>query len=103
MNPTTPGAGIKFDAGKHRFSLLPVGPLRQLVAVLELGASKYGVENWKQLDNPRDRFFNAACRHLWAWWGGEKLDPESGLPHLAHVACNVFFLMWFDDQPKEQP
>lgn len=35
-------------------------------------------------------------RHLTAWWGGEKSDPESGEHHLAHLGCCVIFLLWFD-------
>ena len=40
-----------------------------------------------------------AChRHLQAWWSGERLDKESGLPHLAHAVCCLLFLMWGDDE-----
>jgi hypothetical protein len=35
----------------------------------------------------------AALRHLIRWWRGEKIDPDSGLPHLAHAACSIFFLL----------
>jgi len=30
------------------------------------------------------------------WQSGERFDKESGLPHLAHVACNAIFLLWFE-------
>jgi hypothetical protein len=33
-------------------------------------------------------YYDAAMRHLMAYFDGQDLDPESGLPHLAHVmAC----------------
>lgn len=36
----------------------------------------------------------ASCmRHLQSWFAGENTDPESGLPHLAHAACNLLFLL----------
>jgi hypothetical protein len=38
-------------------------------------------------------FFAALLRHLFAWWRGEELDPESGLSHLAHAGCCLMFLM----------
>jgi hypothetical protein len=42
------------------------------------------------------RPFSAAMRHLWAWWKGEQADPETGLPHLAHAACCLMFLMAYE-------
>ncbi|STZ55565.1 Uncharacterised protein [Moraxella lacunata] len=88
--------GKKHDQAKPRFSLLPSAPLWQVVEVLEFGASKYGADNWQAVPNARERYFNACHRHLNAWWGGEMVDGESGLPHLAHAVCCLMFLMWFD-------
>jgi hypothetical protein len=34
-------------------------------------------------------------RHLWAFWRGEDLDAESGLPHLSHAGFHVLTLLWF--------
>lgn len=87
--------GQKHDQSKPRFSLLPQAPLWQVV-VLEFGAGKYGADNWQAVDNARERYFNACHRHLSAWWTGETVDGESGLPHLAHAVCCLLFLMWFD-------
>lgn len=46
-------------------------------------------------------------RHMWAWWGGQDKDPETGFSHLAHAACCIAFLMayerrgiWTDDRFK---
>ncbi|WP_323842601.1 MULTISPECIES: dATP/dGTP diphosphohydrolase domain-containing protein [unclassified Moraxella] len=92
--------GQKHDQAKPRFSLLPQAPLWQVVAVLEFGAGKYGVDNWRNVPNARERYFNACHRHLNAWWAGEMVDGESGLPHLAHAVCCLVFLMWFDGSEK---
>ncbi len=35
------------------------------------------------------------CRHIFAWWGGEDKDPETGFSHLAHAGCCLLFLMEF--------
>ena len=59
---------------------------------------KSGIDNWQQVDNAKERYFNACHRHLQAWWSGERLDSESGLPHLAHAVCCLLFLMWGDDE-----
>lgn len=92
--------GQKFDIGKLRWSLLPLGTVQEVVKVLEVGAAKYAPENWKLVDNAKERYFNAIMRHLHAWWGGEKIDPESGLNHLAHAACSILFLLYFDLQTR---
>lgn len=39
--------------------------------------------------------FDALQRHLLAFWGGENVDPESGLPHLAHAAWHCLALLTF--------
>ncbi|WP_319802761.1 dATP/dGTP diphosphohydrolase domain-containing protein [Moraxella bovoculi] len=92
--------GQKHDQNKPRFSLIPHKALWQVVEVLEFGANKYGADNWRHVPNARERYFNAAHRHLNAWWAGEKVDSESGLPHLAHAVCCLMFLMWFDGDGK---
>jgi len=51
-----------------------------------------GANNWR-LGMPFGRIYAAAQRHLWAWWDGEDIDPESGLNHLDHAACNLAFLI----------
>jgi hypothetical protein len=89
-------AGRKDDAGKPRWSLLPVGAVAEVIAVLEAGAAKYGAGNWQRVPDARARYYDAAMRHLEAWWAGEKRDPETGRSHLAHVACCVLFLLWLD-------
>lgn len=91
-----PAVGLKYDIDKPRHSLLPKGSVNSVVAVLEFGAKKYDVDNWQKVDNARDRYYNAAMRHIESWWSGEKLDKETGIHHLAHAATNLFFLMWFD-------
>lgn len=87
--------GRKFDFDKLRYSLLPWEAVQSTVEVLEYGAKKYAVDNWKHLPNPETRFFDAAMRHLLAWHSGEEMDSESGLPHLAHCSCCILFLLWF--------
>lgn len=89
--------GTKYDGGKRRFTLLPWSSVNHVVDALEYGARKYAVNNWVTLKDPRNRYADAAMRHLTARLQGELDDPESGLPHLAHAVCCLLFLMWFDD------
>ena len=92
--------GMKFDAGKQRWTLLPWRQVEQMVEILTFGAIKYADNNWQKVENPKARYFDALQRHLIAWFEGEKTDPESGKSHLAHAGCNLLFLMWFDDQKE---
>ena len=98
-------SGRKHDSNKPRYSLLPSGTVNQVIQVLEYGASdKYEVDNWQKIPDARRRFYDAAMRHIDAWWNGEinDLDKDgvkgSQLPHLAHAICCLLFLLWFDDQ-----
>lgn len=93
--------GKKFDAGKLRYSLMPQGVVEAVLTVLEYGASKYGANNWQGLPEFDDRYYNALMRHLHAYRAGEQCDAESGLPHMAHAACNVLFLLWQSQQQQQ--
>ena len=88
--------GTKDDKQKPRWSLLPKGTIGQVIAVLEFGADKYQVNNWQHVSNHQERYYDAAMRHLEAWWNFERKDNESGLSHLAHAVCCLLFLMWFE-------
>lgn len=105
INPAD-GSGVKADAGKDPWELAPWDALRAVVAVLAFGAGKYGARNWER-GMAWSRLYSATIRHLTAWWQGEARDAETGLPHLAHAACCVLFLLAFelrgmsgDDRPE---
>lgn len=93
MDPTI---GVKFDENKPKFSLIKHDALLEMVAVLTYGAKKYSPDNWKHLPNARQRYFDAANRHMWQWFGGEERDQESGLHHLAHAMSSLMFLIQMD-------
>ena len=88
--------GTKYDNKKLRFELLEPWFEEAVVKVLTKGAMKYADFNWQKVDNAEERYYGALRRHISAWRGGEKNDKETGVSHLAHAACNLFFLMWFD-------
>lgn len=52
------------------------------------GALKYGRANWRASGVRASIYVDAASRHLNAWFEGESVDPDSGIPHLGHaLAC----------------
>ena len=82
----------KADAGKPRPTLVPVSLIEAVASIREYGVAKYhDPDNWKKVEP--QRYKDAAYRHWLAYIKGEKLDPESGLPHLHHCACNLAFLI----------
>ena len=93
--------GRKDDEGKDRFDLL-LPEFEQAVAkVLTMGAVKYAPNSWQNVPDAKDRYYAALRRHLNSWRKGERNDKESGLNHLAHVACNTMFLLWLDNHETE--
>lgn len=83
------------------YHLVPPEALEEVVKVLTFGARKYGEGNWRMLENGPVRYFDAAQRHLAAWLAGQKTDAESGLPHLAHAACSLLFMLSLEMNEKQ--
>jgi hypothetical protein len=83
--------GKKYDSDKPRADLLPPLALIEVAKVLTYGASKYGPDNWKKLDNLQNRYTGAALRHLLAHMSDEEVDEETELDHIAHAICCLLF------------
>jgi hypothetical protein len=98
--------GRKDDEDKIRMDLLSPVFLEGTAMVLTFGAKKYDAYNWAK-GIAYSRVFAALQRHLWAFWRGEDLDEETGMPHLWHASCCLMFLTHyegtnlrgFDDRP----
>lgn len=95
---------IKADAGKPKLTLVPQRIIYAIAAIREYGNRKYpegGPDNWKEVEP--ERYRDAAFRHLLAYivdpYG---MDPESGLPHLWHLACNIAFLCELEKEAYEE-
>lgn len=95
VQPAT--SGIKYDADKLEFNLLPKGVLQPILRVLSFGKKKYAADNWQRVGDSKERYYNALQRHITQWWEGEQADQETGENHLAHAACCIMFLLWFDN------
>ena len=94
----------KFDSDKPMMDLLFDGApnaVLQVGAVLTYGFKKYGGKHgWKSLPDAIARYEAAMIRHQLAAASGEVNDPESGLPHAAHIACNALFLAELKQEKK---
>ncbi|MGX5775489.1 dATP/dGTP diphosphohydrolase domain-containing protein [Methylorubrum zatmanii] len=92
-----PTAGSKHDAGKEPVGLIPREAVLAEARVLAFGAEKYAAHNWRK-GMRWSRLGDAAMRHLLAWLDGEDNDPETGLPHLAHLRCCAGFLLAYAER-----
>lgn len=68
---------------------VPMHVMLEVAGVMEIGAAKYGLKNWRVQPINASTYYSAVLRHLIAWFEcGEDADPESNKHHLAHVmAC----------------
>ncbi|AEI71041.1 hypothetical protein [EBPR siphovirus 2] len=104
LHPSTPvpslgkintGEGRKDDSGKLPFDLIAPEFLEETAKVLQFGAAKYEPYNWSR-GMAWSRCFAALMRHMWAWWGGQAKDPETGFSHLAHACACLMFLVAYE-------
>lgn len=85
-------AGVKYDSGKMRPTLVLDSfrkALKQVIEVGTFGANKYSDDGWKTVPNAKARYRDALYRHLME----DGNDPESNLSHLTHAAWNILALM----------
>jgi hypothetical protein len=91
---------------KAPMSTVPGNVLAEMgVAMLE-GATKYGRHNYRAAGVRASVYYDAAMRHLIAWWEGEDIDPDSGMSHITKLLACMAVLrdamhqeMWEDDRP----
>jgi len=120
---------FKADAGKPDHSLLELGfpnALAFVQATLDYGAKKYEAHSWRKVPDGLSRYDKAARRHRKdrdraiahemlrkdtppikpaPLHGVMALDPESGLPHIAHELFNLMAVieLWLENNPGVNP
>jgi len=88
--------GMKFDDTKNQLALIDPKFIEELGLLMTFGAKKYAPDNWKIVDDGKNRYKNALLRHLYAYLGGEMVDKDSGELHLTCVAFNTMALSYFE-------
>jgi hypothetical protein len=78
----------KYGLAKVPLGLVPASSIIYQALAQRDGAGKYGPFNWREKPIKVSIFYDAALRHLLAWWDREELAEDSGVPHLGHaLAC----------------
>lgn len=91
----------KDDANKPILSRVPPEIILAIEKVREYGCQKYPGDSWRNVEP--QRYWEAALRHMLAAWRDYRaVDPESGLPHIWYIACNLAFIMELDKMKKEK-
>lgn len=80
-------------AGKPRYDLIPIMPLRRLADLYARGAEKYGDRNWQLASSEQElqRFKASGLRHYFQYLNGDT-DED----HAAAVVFNVFAQMFLE-------
>ncbi len=89
------GSGARYNCDKPDYSMMPMHLFDEACMVWTYGAVKYKRWNWAK-GMPWSVPFACICRHMFAWYRGERNDKESGLSHLAHVICNLMMLIHYE-------
>ena len=87
---------MKSIEGKVPYDLVPVESMELFVRAMEHGAIKHKRDDWREgRGMPWLWLLAASLRHTFAMMRGEDLDPESGIPHSAHMACCAMMLTYY--------
>jgi len=113
MSHTNKDTNPKDAVGSKKvpMSRVPVAPLLEVAASLHEGHVKgYRGHNWRIAGVRASIYYDAAHRHLMAWWEGQDIDPDSGLSHISKAIAGLFVLRdamihdnWTDDRPPKTP
>lgn len=91
---------LRYNEDKIGVHLVPYESVEEIAKVLDFGAKKYSEDNWKRGLTIR-KCMGSLLRHAFAYMRGEKIDKETGLSHIAHIGCNVFFILWYEKYKPE--
>lgn len=81
---------------KAPLSVVPMNVVAELGVAMMEGALKYGRHNYRGVGVRSSVYFDAAMRHLIAYWEGEDIDPDSGLSHITKAMASLS--VWRDAQ-----
>ncbi len=95
---------------KVPFSTVSAPVMAEVGLAMMEGALKYGRHNYRASGVRASVYYDAAFRHLTAFWEGQDIDPDSGLSHLVKVIACMTVLRdsqiqgnWVDDRPPKSP
>jgi len=88
----------RFNGGKNRLALIPVGPLWELGRVFTNGAKKYEARNWEK-GLSYTECLDACLRHMLKFMAGHVRDTEIDCHHLACAIWNLVVVLHMEQNP----
>ena len=104
---TNPNPKDLAAVNKLPLAWVPPRVLTEIGLALGEGGTKYGPYNYRQDGCLASVYYSATLRHLFAWFEGQDLDPDSGLSHVTKAIASLTVLRdsmmaenWVDDRPQ---
>ena len=91
---------MKETKDKRSYRALPPEFINWLADVMNYGARKYALDDWRTVPDGVHQYIDAAMRHLLHarevhyYHNNVVHDHESGLPALAHAAASCLIALW---------
>lgn len=82
----------QFGAEKYSSSSVPACVIGDISLGTLEGNLKYGFYNYRGVKIEAKTYYDAAERHLKAWWEGEDIDPDSGLNHITKALSSLVIM-----------
>lgn len=113
MNRKDPGIKLSnpkdaIGVRKAPMSTIPANVLAEMGAAMLEGTAKYGRHNYREVGVRASIYYDAVLRHIFAWWEGEDIDPDSGMSHITKAMTALVVLRdsmtrnnWTDDRPPK--
>jgi len=91
---------------KAGMSCVPPRVLAEIGLGMMEGGIKYTPYNWREAGIRYSVYYDAAMRHLMAWFEGENAYLDSGLSHVTKAICSLIVLrdgMLSDNTTDDRP
>jgi hypothetical protein len=88
------------------YTNVPANVTREVSVAMMEGAMKYGRHNYRVAGVRASVYVDAAIGHIYDFWEGQDIDPDSGLHHITKAIASLYVLrdaqkrgMCDDDRP----
>lgn len=91
-DPKETNPKLAIGVAKVPISCVPTQVIQEIGIGMMEGGLKYGRHNYRVAGCRSSVYYDAAMRHLMAWWEGQDLDPDSGLSHVSKAMASLAVL-----------
>lgn len=92
QDPKETNPKMAIGVSKIPMSCVPTQVVQEIALGMMEGGLKYGRHNYRLAGCRTSVYYDAAMRHLMAFWEGQDVDPDSGLPHVSKAMASLAVL-----------